>query len=226
MSTPSPTPPFARVAARRLREQLGMAHGHVTHAMRASYGLLVAPETLAAWERGTESPSGPEIQALAGALWCDPADLLGAPGTLLEHRWVRGLAASDLARMAGVPLKEYERMERRNQWAGTSTQTAALRTALGLSPPELLRLTGQGERLAELLRDAASTRWQAYVRQVAAIAPVPRPRIENAMERLHSEYQALIVATLSWGGGSAEDRKRGADFLDTVTDRFWAAVAD
>jgi hypothetical protein len=45
-------------------------------------------------------------------------------------------------------------------------------------------------------------------------------------QRPKSATSALIVATLSWGGGSAEDRNRGADFLDTVTDRFWAAVAD
>lgn len=204
----SPTPPFARGAARRMREQLGLGPEHVARAMRASYGVGVTADVIIAWERGTHRPGGPELQALAGALWCDPADLLDAPGTLLEHRWVRGLAAADLARIADIPLKEYERIEQQHPWSASPAQTAALGAALALSPPELLRLTGRAERLAELLREAAATRWQPYVRPVAAIAPVPRDLVEAALERLHREP----------GRGEAW-------FLDTVLDRFWAAVS-
>ncbi|WP_329312040.1 helix-turn-helix domain-containing protein [Streptomyces sp. NBC_01262] len=146
MSPPAlPTPPFDRDAARRLREQLGMGPEHVARTMRASYGVDVPPETITDWERGQHSPTGPELQALAGALWCGPDDLLRAPSTLLEHRWVRGLTSADLARLAGIPPKDYDRLERRNRWTGSAAQTAALGAALGLSPPELLLLTGHRE---------------------------------------------------------------------------------
>lgn len=205
-----------------------MAHGHVAHAMRVSYGLPVRPETVAAWERGEAVPTGAELGALAGALWCSPAELMTVPRTLLEHRLARGMAPSDLARAIGMSGADYERMEARAEWSGNARQTAALAVALGLTAPALLTVTGKEPRLAELLREALGTRWQAYVRPVGALVPVPRERVTAALRQMHAEYQSLMVATLNWGspGASASDGADGRDFLDGVVERFWAALRD
>ncbi|MEU6855045.1 helix-turn-helix transcriptional regulator [Actinacidiphila alni] len=227
-SGPAP-PPFDGAAVRRLRAQLGMTHGQVAHAMRVSYGLRVRPETVAAWERGEAVPDGTELPALAGALWCAPAELMTVPRTLLEHRLARGMAASDLARAVGVGAADYDRMERRGQWSGNARQTAALGVALGLAPPALLAVTGQEPRLAELLRAALGTRWQPYARRVEALVPVRRERISAALRLLHADYQSVMVTTLAWGpsgAGSGADGADGRAFLDEVVARFWTALRD
>ncbi|RBL84474.1 XRE family transcriptional regulator, partial [Streptomyces cavourensis] len=43
-----PTPPFNAPAARRLREALGMAPGHVAYGLAAQYGLRIPAETVVA----------------------------------------------------------------------------------------------------------------------------------------------------------------------------------
>lgn len=205
-----------------------MAHGHVAHAMRVSYGLPVRPETVAAWERGEAVPTGAELGALAGALWCSPAELMTVPRTLLEHRLARGMAPSDLARAVGMSAADYERMERRGEWSGNARQTVALGVTLGLAPPALLMVTGKEPRLAELLREALGTRWQAYVRPVEALVPVPRDRVAAALRLLHADYQSLMVTTLNWGSpeASSSDGADGREFLDGVVARFWTALRD
>ncbi|MGW7367517.1 helix-turn-helix domain-containing protein [Streptomyces sp. NPDC054841] len=198
-----------------------MAPGHVAYGLQAQYGLQVAPDTVAAWERGLLAPSSQELTALAGVLWCSPAELLGAPQTLREHRMSRGLGPDDLARRVGMDTSSYQRMEDGNRWRGNERQTAALAEVLALSPRELLTATGRNEELAELLRSAATTRWQAYVRPVAKMLPLPKRHLEDVLQELHQEYQARMVATSSWGasGGSGE---AGKEFLDRVVDHFWA----
>lgn len=67
-----------------------------------------------------------------------------------------------------------------------------------------------------------TTRWQAHVRAMAKLVPLPRPELEQVLERLHSDYQALMVKTLSWG--STEDAgtgDAGRAFLDSIVVRFW-----
>ncbi|MDJ0341462.1 helix-turn-helix transcriptional regulator [Streptomyces sp. H10-C2] len=220
-----PRLPFDASAIRRLRAQLGMNHSHIAHAMWISYGTPVRPETIAAWERGEEVPQASELPALAGALWCDPSDLMNTPTTLLEHRWARGIAPSDLARAIGMPVSDYERMERQDKWTGSDRQTAALAVALGLSLPELLTVTGGDRKLDALLREAVATRWQAYLRPVTALVPLPRHRIEPVLRTLHSEYQSTMVTTLNWGNDvPASGGEGGRAFLDTVTERFWAGL--
>ncbi|MFF7772914.1 helix-turn-helix domain-containing protein [Streptomyces tanashiensis] len=200
-----------------------MAPGHVAYGLRAQYGVLVDPETVVAWERGTAVPGEQELTALAGVLWCSPSDLIAAASTLREHRVARGLSAEDLARRVGVSASAYQRMEDEGRWRGTERQTAALAGVLGLGPRELITATGGDEALAELLRDAATTRWQAYVKPAVKMVPLPKRIVESALQRLHTEYHARMVATSSWGASGATGDE-GRAYLGEITARFWAAV--
>ncbi|MFF0472881.1 helix-turn-helix domain-containing protein [Streptomyces sp. NPDC004284] len=200
-----------------------MAPEHVAYGLRAQYGLLVHPDTVVAWERGRAIPDEQELTALAGVLWCSPVDLIAAPATLREHRVARGLAAEDLARLVGVSASAYQRMEDEGRWRGTERQTAALAEALGLGPRALITATGGDEPLAELLRNAAATRWQAYVKPVLKMVPLPKRTVEPALQRLHADYHARMAAVSSWGAPGATGDE-GRAYLDGITDSFWAAV--
>lgn len=202
-----------------------MGPEHVAHTLRVSYGLpYVTPHLVAAWERGAAVPSSPELTALAGVLWCSPGELIGRPRTLREHRVARGLAPEDVARAVGHEVHAYLLMEETGRWRGTERQSAMLAELLCLSLADYVTVTGREERLAELLRRAAMTRWQAYVRPVAKIAPVDRRRLERALRRLHQDYQGHMAATLSWGGGSGDAGDSGREFLDRIVDQFWTTV--
>lgn len=200
-----------------------MAPDHVAYGLRAQYGLFVTPDTVVAWERGRAAPGDQELTALAGVLWCSPAELIAAASSLREHRMARGLAAEDLARMVGVATHAYQRMEDEGSWRGTERQTAALADVLGLGPRALITATGGDERLAELLRDAATTRWQAYVKPAVKMVPLPKRILESALQRLHTEYHARMAATSSWGASGATGDE-GRAYLDGITGHFWTAV--
>ncbi|WP_229901792.1 helix-turn-helix domain-containing protein [Streptomyces zaomyceticus] len=200
-----------------------MAPGHVAYGLRAQYGLQVTPDTVVAWERGRAVPGEQELTALAGVLWCSPAELIAAATTLREHRMARGLAPEELARRVGVAAHAYQKMEDEGRWRGTERQTATLAEVLGLGPRALITATGGDERLAELLRDAATTRWQAYVKPAVKMVPLPRQTLEFALQRLHSDYHARMAATSSWGA-SASTGDEGRAYLDEITGHFWAAV--
>ncbi|MEV7557064.1 XRE family transcriptional regulator [Streptomyces sp. NPDC089795] len=217
------SPPFNAPAARRLRAALGMAPGHVAYGLRAQYGLVVAPETVMAWERGEISPSSAELTALAGVLWCSPAELLAEAVTLREHRIARGLAADELARRIGLDTSSYQKMEDTGRWRGNERQSAALATVLSLTLAQFVTATGKHEELAELLRSAVTTRWQAYVKPLGKLLPIPKHHLETVLERLHGDYQSRMVATLSWGGGQGEagSGDSGREFLAEIVDRFW-----
>ncbi|QES43916.1 transcriptional regulator [Streptomyces venezuelae] len=222
-----PTPPFDFPAARRLREALGMAHGHVAYGMRASYGLAyVTADTVAAWERGLSSPTSAELTALAATLWCSPGELMGAARTLREHRIARGLAPEDVARGSGVEIQAYLRMEETDTWRGNERQSAALAEVLQLSTPDFVTVTGRADRLAELLRSAVSTRWQGYVRPVSKLLPLEKRHVEDVLRQMHEDYQSRMARTLSWGGGAGSDAsgEAGRDYLERVLEHFWALV--
>ncbi|MET7485612.1 XRE family transcriptional regulator [Streptomyces sp. NPDC005538] len=204
-----------------------MGPEHVAYGMRASYGLpYVTPDLVIAWERGLTAPSGPELIALAGVLWCSAGELIGRPRTLREHRLSHGLAPEDVARTVGLELLAYLRMEEHDQWRGTERQSAALSELLDLSLPDFVSVTGRDVKLAELLRSAMTTRWQGYVRPIAKMVPLDRRLLEDALQELHDDYQAQMVATLSWGGGSSvvDAGEAGRDFLDQIISRFWSMV--
>ncbi|WKX72678.1 helix-turn-helix transcriptional regulator [Streptomyces sp. XD-27] len=226
MRVHQPPPPFNAPAARRLREALGMTHAHVSHGMWAAYGLRVPPADVASWERGETAPGTTELAALAGALWCAPADLMATPTTLREHRMARGLAPEDVAHRIGMGLPAYQEAERTGRWPGDERQDVLLGEVLGLSLPDQFELTGRDEKLADLLRSAATTRWQAYTRPVAKVVPLPRTRIDAVLQQLHGEYQARMVASLNWGEGdsAAASGDSGREFLEGVLDRFWEQV--
>ncbi|MDQ0940643.1 transcriptional regulator with XRE-family HTH domain [Streptomyces sp. V1I1] len=217
----TPSPPFNAPAARRLREALGMAPGHVAYGLRAQYGLHITPDTVVAWERGLDAPGSHELTALAGVLWCAPTDLLTAASTLREHRMARGLAPDDLARRVGVDATSYVRMEESGRWRANERQTTALAEVLELGPRELLTATGRDEDLADLLRDAVKARWQAYVRPVGKMLPMDRGHLEDVLQELHADYQSRTVATLNWGTASQDTGEPGREFLDRIVEHFW-----
>ncbi|MFJ6719997.1 XRE family transcriptional regulator [Streptomyces sp. NPDC091259] len=220
------SPPFNAPAARRLRAALGMAPGHVAYGLRAQYGLTVAPETVMAWERGEISPTSAELTALAGVLWCAPGELLAEPVTLREHRIARGLAPDDLARRIGLETNSYQKMEDSGRWKGNERQSAALASTLGLTLAQFVTATGKEQELAEVLRNAVTTRWQAYGKPLAKLLPVPRANLDRVLEKMHGEYQSLMVATLSWGGGGGAGATgdAGREYLAEIVDRFWAVA--
>ena len=220
-----PTPPFNAPAARRLREALGMAPGHVAYGLGAQYGLTVTAETVMAWERGTTLPGERELKALAGVLWCAPGELLTAASTLREHRLARDIAVEDLARTLGMTAAAYQRTEESGRWRGNERQAVALCGALDMSAAQFLTATGRNEELADLLSRAVTTRWQAYVKPVDKLVPLDRVLVQNVLEQLHADYQALTISTLSWNptardrAGTTDDP--GREFLDRVVEEFW-----
>lgn len=202
-----------------------MGPEHVAYGLRASYGMPYAtPGLVIAWERGITAPTGPELTALAGVLWCSPGELIGRPRTLREHRIARGLAPEDVARTVGLELLAYLSMEEHDEWRGTDRQSSALADLLELSLPDFVTVTGREAKLAELLRSAVTTRWQAYVKPVSKIVPLDRRLLEETLQELHQVYQGQMVSTLSWGGGGDSSADAGQEFLDRIVDRFWTTV--
>ncbi|GAA4791026.1 XRE family transcriptional regulator [Streptomyces ziwulingensis] len=217
-------PPFNATAARRLRAALGMGPERVAHDLRVSYGLpYVGPDLVIAWERGEVSPGTAEVTALAGVLWCSPADLRARPRTLREHRVVSGLAPEDVARGAGLDTDVYLRMEESDTWRGSERQATALAGVLGLTLPDFVTVTGRDPRLTELLRSAVTTRRPGHVRQIAKLVPLDRGTLESVLDRLHGEYQGLMTATLG-RGGRADSGAAGRALLDRILEHFWTAV--
>ncbi|MEU5714319.1 helix-turn-helix transcriptional regulator [Streptomyces sp. NPDC020403] len=202
-----------------------MAPGHVAYGLGAQYGLRITAETVMAWERGVALPGERELTALAGVLWCAPGELLADASTLREHRVARNVSVDDLARTLGMTAAAYLRVEESGRWRGNERQATALREALDLSAAQFLTATGRNEELSELLTRAVTTRWQAYVRPVAKLVPLDRVLVQDVLEQLHTDYQSLMVSTLSWNtagrdrSGTAGDA--GREFLDRVVERFW-----
>ncbi len=87
-------------------------------------------------------------------------------------------------------------------------------------------MTGREAKLAELLHSAVTTRWQAYVRPVAKIAPLDRGVLEDVLQELHEDYQGHMAATLSWGGGSTSASESGREFIDRIVENFWTAAGN
>ena len=219
--------PFDAAAARYFREALGMTPAHVAYGMRAAFGQHVDPRLVAAWEHGTMVPDERQITALAGALWCSPAQLLRAPRTVREHRLARGVSAPDLARVIGMDPAEYARVEATGEWTGNARQAAALGRELALPLPALLTFTGREDELVEQLRRAATTRWQAYTAPVARLVPLPKSRLEAALRELHEEYASSTAGSLNWAAGThGQDRNKGEDYLEEILTHFWTALGE
>jgi transcriptional regulator with XRE-family HTH domain len=198
-----------------------MAPGHVAYGMRASYGMThVTPDHITAWERGIAVPALQELTALAGALWCAPGDLMGAPRTLREHRLARGMAPEDVAQAIGMSVADYLRMEETGRWTGTAFQSAQLGRALQLPPPAMIAITGLEEQLASLLKEAVSTRWQAHIRAVGRLLSMEKRELQEPLRAMHAEYQNLMARTLSRATASAAEEE-ATSYLDNIVQRFW-----
>ncbi|UGY93704.1 helix-turn-helix domain-containing protein [Streptomyces gobiensis] len=224
-------PPFDAAAARRLRDSLGMTPAHVAYGMWAAFGLQISPAKIAAWELQEESPTEVELTALAGALWCAPSDLLGTPRSLREYRLASGFAPSDLALRIGMPSPQYERIEQTGEWTGNDRQATELAEALKLSLRAYMELTGKNAQLREMLRSAASVRWQAYVRPLCKMLPtVPQDTVERVLERLNDEFHKRSFSSLSWIDTSTETANGSVDagrlYLDEVVEHFWAQLEE
>jgi transcriptional regulator with XRE-family HTH domain len=198
-----------------------MAPGHVAYGMRASYGMTyVTPDHISAWERGVAVPNLQELTALAGALWCAPGDLMGAPRTLREHRLARGMAPEDVAHAIGMGIAEYLRMEESGRWSGSAFQSTQLGRTLQLSVPDMVAVTGLEDELAALLVEAVSTRWQAHIRSVARLLSLEKRDLQDPLRTMHGEYQNLMARTLSRATGGNADEEAKA-YLDNIVQRFW-----
>jgi transcriptional regulator with XRE-family HTH domain len=203
-----------------------MAVGHVADGMRVSYGMThVTPHHVAAWERGEVVPTAGELTALAGTLWCSPGELMGRPRTLLEHRLARGVAAEDVARVTGLTLDAYRRMEETGRWTGDRRQAVKLGGLLNLPPRDLIAVTGLEDELAGLLTEAVSTRWQAHIRAIAKLVSMDRRDLQEPLRVMHQEYQTLLAATLSRAGGATASGEAGRRYLGAIVDRFWDRLA-
>ncbi|MGI5348111.1 helix-turn-helix domain-containing protein [Streptomyces sp. CA-250714] len=216
---------FDGVAARRLREGLRLSPEDVAYGMRAAYGMDIEARTVAAWEAGIAAPDEQQLSALAGALWCSAADLMGSPGTLREYRLARGVSHTDVAREIGMTPQEYAHVEETGEWTGDARQAEALAQVLRLPVPALIEFTGRDEELAQLLRKAATTRWQAHVGAVCELVPLPREYIAEGLRALNAAYQSTTAASLGWGQpASASSRDAGRAFLDEILAHFWQAI--
>jgi transcriptional regulator with XRE-family HTH domain len=202
-----------------------MAPGHVAYGMRASYGMTyVTPDHVTAWERGVAVPNLQELTALAGALWCAPGDLMGAPRTLREHRLARGMAPEDVAHAIGMGVGDYLRMEETGRWTGSAFQSTQLGLTLQLSARDMIAVTGLEGELAALLVEAVSTRWQAHIRSVARLLSMEKRDLQEPLRTMHGEYQNLIARTLSRATGSATSGEEGKNYLDNIVQRFWECL--
>ncbi|WP_432070368.1 helix-turn-helix domain-containing protein [Streptomyces sp. AA1529] len=216
---------FDGAAARRLREGLGLSAEDVAYGMRAAYGTEADARTVAAWEAGAAAPDEGRLAALAGALWCSAADLMGDPGTLREYRLARGVSLTDVAREIGMSPEEYSAVEESGGWPGNARQADALGAVLRLPVPALIEFTGRDQELARLLRKAAATRWQAYTGPVCAVVPLPREYVADGLRALHAAYHSTTAASLGWGQpASASSRDAGRAFMDGILAHFWQAV--
>lgn len=214
--------PFNASAARTLREKLGMNHGHVAYGMRASYGMAhITPDHISAWEGGDALPTAGELSALAGALWCSAEELMGRPRTLLEHRLARGKSAQDVARLIGIDLDAYRRMEENGRWTGDKRQSANLAGVLSLPARDFIAITGFEDELARLLTEAVSTRWQAHVRAIAKLTSLDKRELQGPLRDMQYEYEGLMAATLSRASSTASGDE-GRRFLDDIVNEFWA----
>ncbi|MET9765952.1 XRE family transcriptional regulator [Streptomyces sp. NPDC006415] len=202
-----------------------MAPGHVAYGMRASFGTShVSPEHVVAWERGTHVPDAGELTALAGALWCQPSELMGRPSTLLEHRIARGVSADEVARATGLTLDAYAYMEETGQWTGDKRQSVKLGEVLSLPPRDFIAITRLEEELARLLAEAVSTRWQAHIRDIAKLVSMDRRDLKAPLQAMQQEYQVLMAATLSRAGGTTASGEDGRRYVENIVDHFWSRV--
>ncbi|MER8187110.1 XRE family transcriptional regulator [Kitasatospora sp. NPDC094015] len=216
---PEPTPvPFSPAAARAHRAGLGLTPDQVVEGM-AAHGVRLLPAHVIGWETGGIRPSEEEFIALARALWCPPAQLMGAPPDgLRDFRVARELSQEQAARRIGVTEQAYRKAEDTGRWTGDAEQTRALAHVLGLGLRTLVRITHHQDDLEQRLRQVVQGRWQAQLKPVARLVPVDREVLAEVLAELQGEYQV----PMHWGAATpaaAEPSRR------PPAARFWELLA-
>jgi transcriptional regulator with XRE-family HTH domain len=175
------------------------------------------PGHVLGWESGEYRPGEAEFIALARALWCPAAQLMGAPpSSLRDFRLARELTQEQTAERVGIGLRGYAAAELTGRWTGDEAQSAALAEVLGLRLPDLLRITGGAAELEQRLRQCVDGRWQAQLKAVARLVPVPRESLAAVLAALQSEYQVPSY----WGSAAPASEPQAPP-----TERFWALLA-
>ncbi|MFC9794048.1 XRE family transcriptional regulator [Streptomyces sp. NPDC127584] len=218
---PYALPPLAPARAAAVRHRLGLTTGQVAWAVAAYCGSPVHPDLVHAWEAGTATPENIHVKALAAALWCSPADLVGEAATLSQCRTVAGLTVNETAAALGITRGQWEKAERRNRWQGTPAQTQALLRTLCPPPPCFVAACGRTEQLRVLLREAVTTWWPAYVGPLTRIVPLDPAVLHHVLERLHLVYQRWEGATGGPADQAAQAEARAADFLEHIDHHLW-----
>ncbi|MFG2292858.1 helix-turn-helix domain-containing protein [Streptomyces sp. NPDC048603] len=222
---PASLPPLDPWRLVAVREQLGLTIGQVAWAVAAFRGRPLHPTLLTAWEQGAEQPDPDEITALAAALWCAPADLVGEPRSLLQCRTLAGLTLAEAAAAARMPHHRYAEAEARNRWRGTAEQTAGMVRALRPPPAVYVTACGLTGRVRITLREAVTGWWPNHLGALRRIVPVDGRELESALGRLHHAYQKLQTQAEGRSGAAAEAAdRRAAAFLDRIDEHLWEVL--
>ncbi|MFI9271769.1 transcriptional regulator [Kitasatospora sp. NPDC052896] len=218
-SSPAPAPvPFSRQAARAHRAGLGLTPEQVAEAM-AAHGVRLLPAHVLGWESGEIRPGETELIALARALWCPVAQLMGVrPTSLRDFRLARELSRDQAAARIGVGARTYADAELTGRWTGDADETRALAETLGLTLRDLVRITGAEEELEQCLRQCVAGRWQPQLKPVARLVPAPREALAGVLAALQAEHRVPS----HWGGTAPEEPRPPAAPVDH---RFWALLA-
>ncbi|MCX4746126.1 XRE family transcriptional regulator [Kitasatospora sp. NBC_01287] len=222
---PAPTPvPFSPRAARAHRVGLGLTPEQVAQGL-AAHGVRLLPGHVIGWESGEIRPTEEEFIALARALWCPAAQLMGvAPDSLRDFRVARELNQEQTATRIGMDPRAYAAVERTGRWTGSEEQGAALAEVLGLTLRDLVRVRGAEQELVDRLRQCVDGRWQAQLKAVAELVPVHRDTLGRVLAALRSEYQVSgHWGTGSWGP-AAPAAPRPAEPEQEPVDRFWSLL--
>ncbi len=190
----------------------------------AAHGVRLPAAHVLGWESGVIRPGEEEFIALARALWCPAAQLMGtAPDSLRDFRVARELTQEQTAARIGIGLHSYASAEQTGRWSGDADQSAALVEVLGLRLRDLVRITGVAEELDQRLRQCVDGRWQAQLKAVAKLVPVPRESIATALAALQNEHQVPSHwGSSTWGPATPAVEPEPAE---PPYDRFWALLA-
>ncbi len=225
-------PPFSPAEARAARLDTGMTVDQVTVSI-AQLGVDAPAWLVAAWEQGTHTPSETQLFALADALWCPMPTLMGRhPRTLYEHRLARQLTRERLAHRIGMESHTYAAAETENHWTGDEHLTRALAEALGLQPPELLRVIGRGTELVKRLRQAVEGRWKSHVETLADFVGLDPDRVAPALRLLHQEYAQFTERYMGHLVARTSDTKlreiatQRSQWLHRLPEHFWELVGE
>lgn len=210
--------PFSPTAARAHRVGLGLTPEQVADGM-AAHGIRLLPGHVIGWESGEIRPTEEELIALSRALWCPPAQLMGTrPASLRDFRVARELTVEQAARRIGIAVSVYEKAEATGKWAGDTEQSYALAHALGLSLRALLYVTNRQDELDLRLRSCVDGRWQAQLKVIARLVPVPRELLSETLAVLQSEY----LVPMHWGTSAPVAEQPPAKPLGQ---RFWELLS-